>query len=186
MTTNGTPNAANHHCRQPSGVASKTTLYIGEHPDRPNSLFHADYHLLATHERAVKPGSRVTHLDHLPPEKVPGLTLNRQACQEEAAAIGPATSRVVQTLLDDPVLDRLPTVGRLLRLRQKYGEARLEAACRRALAFDDPAYKTIKGILKNGLEQQLPPEPTPAPAAKAFVRSALDLFGQALGGETWN
>jgi len=149
-------------------------------------IFDADYHLLATHERASKPGSRVTHLDHLPPEKVPGLTLNRQACQDEAASIGPATRRVVQTLLDDPVLDRLPTVGRLLRLRQRYGETRLEAACRRALAFDDPAYKTIKGILENGLEQQLPPEPTTAPAAKAFVRSAQDLLGPALGGETWN
>ncbi len=148
-------------------------------------IFDADYHLLATHERAGQPGNRLTHLDHLPPEKVPGLTLNREQCQQEAAQIGPATARVAQSLLDDPVLDRLPTVGRLLRLRERYGGARLEAACRRALAFDDPAYKTIKGILQNGFEQQLPAESAPTPPATAFVRTAQDFFGH-LGGETWN
>ena len=148
-------------------------------------IFDRDYHLLASHERAGKPGSRETHLDHLPPEKVPGLTLNRDKCRAEAAEIGPATARVVQTLLDDPVLDRLPTAGRLLRLRECYDAARLEAACRRALAFDDPSYKTIKGVLKTGLEQQLPPEPVPAAPATAFVRNAQDFFGR-LGAETWN
>lgn len=148
-------------------------------------IFDADYHLLATHDRARRPGNRLTHLDHLPPEKVPGLTRNREQCQQEATDIGPATRQVVQTLQEDPVLNRLPTVGRLLRLRQTYGDARLEAACRRALAFDDPAYKTIKGILKNGLEQQPIPEPPPGPPAKAFVRSSQELLGH-LGGETWN
>jgi transposase len=148
-------------------------------------IFDSDYHLLATHERADKPGSRLTHIDHLPPEKVPGLTLDREKCREEAIEIGPGTAQVVQTLLDDPVLDRLPTVGRLLRLRQQYGASRLEAACQRALAFNDPAYTTIKGILKNGLEGQPLPEPASGPPAKTFVRSPQELLGS-LGGETWN
>ena len=76
-----------------------------------------NYQLIATHERADLPGTRRTNLDHLPPEKVPGLTLDRETCGEEAATIGPATAEVVRALLEDPVIDRLPTVGRLLRLR---------------------------------------------------------------------
>jgi hypothetical protein len=140
-------------------------------------IFDEQYHLVATHERASQPGTRRTQLDHLPPEKVPGLTLSREGCRQAAAAIGPATARLVQTLLDDPVLERLPTVGRLLKLGQLYGQARLEAACARALAFDDPTYKTVKGILKQGLEQAAPPQAPPAAPASVFVRPLTELLG---------
>ena len=88
--------------------------------------------------------------------------------------------------MDDPVLDRLPTVGRLLRLRQRYGDDRLEAACVRALHFDDPAYPTVKRILTTGLETvPLPDRPVPAPPAQTFVRSAVELVGERLGGLAW-
>jgi hypothetical protein len=149
-------------------------------------IFDGDYHLVATHERATKPGSRQTHLDHLPPEKVAGLTLSRESCCQKAEQIGPATLQVVQTLLDDPVLDRLPTVGRLLKLGQEYGDQRLEAACERALAFDDPSYKTVKGILRKGLEDQPVPTAATSSPATAFVRPLTDLLGAWLGGLSWN
>jgi len=129
---------------------------------------------------------RDTGVDHLPPEKVPGLTLDREDCLANATEIGAATLQVVQTLLDDPVLDRLPTVGCLLRLRQKFGDERLEAACERALYFGDPAYKTIKRTLTQGLENEPLPTPVPSPEATAFVRSAEELVGDLLGGESWN
>ena len=90
------------------------------------------------------------------------------------------------TLLADPVLDRLPTVGRLLKLRGKFDDQRLEAACRRALYFDDPAYKTVKRILCDGLEELPIPLPATAPPATAFVRAPEDLLGTSLGGATWN
>jgi len=88
------------------------------------------------------------------------------------------------------VIDRLPTVGRLLRLRQKFGDERLEAACQRALSFDDAAYKTIKRILTRDLDQEPRPIPVPAPDATVFVRSTEELVGDlargVLGGEPWN
>lgn len=149
-------------------------------------IFTADYHLVATHERAGKPGTRRTHHDHLPPEKLPGLLLDRDACQATAAEIGPATAQIVRTLLDDPILDRLPTAGRLVRLGQKHGNQRLEAACVRALAFGDPSYQTVKGILKAGSENDPLPEMVLAPPAIAFVRPVEELLGAQLGGETWN
>ncbi len=149
-------------------------------------IFDAAYHLVATHERATQPGTRRTHLDHLPPEKVPGLTLSRESSRQEAEAIGPATLQVVQALLDDPVLDRLPTVGRLLKLRQVYSDERLEAACARALSFDDPSYKTVKGILKKGLDREPAPEATACSPATSFVRPLAELLGAWLGGLSWN
>jgi len=150
-------------------------------------LYTMDYQLLATHERADQPGERLTHPRHLPPEKLPGWLLNRDACREDAGTIGPATTQVVTILLDDPVLDRLPTAGRLVRLRLQFGDARLEAACARALRFDDPAYKTIKRILVEGLDLAEPSEPTPpVSTARAFVRGVADLVGSALGGVSWN
>lgn len=151
-------------------------------------LYTMDYQLVATHERAEQPGVRRTHPRHLPPEKLPGWLLNRDACREEAAAIGPATSQVVNTLLDDPVIDRLPTVGRLVRLRTRFGDARLEAACQRALRFDDPAYKTVKRILVEGLDAIAEDEPSASviPTARAFVRGVADLVGSTLGGLSWN
>jgi len=155
--------------------------------NRQVQIFTRDYQLLATHDRAERPGQRQTHPRHLPPEKLPGWLLNRDACREEAAGIGPATQQVVSTLLDDLVVDRLPTVGRLLRLRTRFGNDRLEAACQRALQFDDPAYQTVKRILSQGLDLVTPAEP-PAPdrsTARAFVRGVRDLVGSALGGVSW-
>jgi transposase len=153
-------------------------------------IYTAKYELVASHERAQRPGERLTHLDHLPPEKVPGLTLNRDDCLATATEIGPATLLVVQTLLDDPVIDRLPTVGRLLRLRHKFDDERLEAACKRALHYEDPAYKTVKRILVQGKEDEPLSSPVSPPEATAFARSIEELVGDLIkdptGGASWN
>lgn len=152
-------------------------------------IFTMDFEPVATHERASKPGERLTNLDHLPPHKVPGLLLNRETCRENAAAIGPATAEVVEELLSDTVLDRLRIAGRLLGLAEKFGAARLEAACARALYFEDPAYKTIKRILTQELDTADVPEPVSTPPAHAFVRTAEELvgcLGDDAGGAAWN
>lgn len=148
-------------------------------------LYTLDFRLVATHERASQPGQRQTHHDHLPPHKVPGLLLERQPCQAEADTIGPSTSQIVATLLADPVVDRLPTVGRLLRLRQRYGDSQLEAACQRALQFGDPAYKTVKRILGQGLTITETEAVLLQPPAETFVRQPDELVAALFGGVTW-
>ena len=149
-------------------------------------VFDQNHQLLASHERAQKPGTRQTHIDHLPPEKVPGLQLDREQCLQQAQEIGPETTEVVSIYLADQVLDRLPTVGRLLRLKDRYDAPRLEAACKRALAFGDPNYGTIKAILKQGLQDTPHLQSPTSPSATAFVRSPEDLFGPDLGEARWN
>ena len=148
-------------------------------------IYTLTYELVATHPRAQQPGERQTHPDHLPPEKLPGLLLGRPAARAAAADLGPATSQVVQQLLDDPIVDRLPTVQRLLRLRERFGDATLEAACGRALHFGDPRYATIKQILVAGHATEPVPEPTPAPSAQTFIRTAGELLGHLFGGLSW-
>lgn len=149
------------------------------------TIYSHDYQLLATHDRAQKPGTRSTHPDHLPGDKVPGWRLSRDGCRQEAVEIGAATAGVVQQLLDDPVVDRLQMAGRLLRLRQAFGEARLEAACQRALHFGDPTYRTVKRILTLELDQHPLPKPAPTPPARTFVRGVAELVGDVLGGLSW-
>jgi transposase len=149
-------------------------------------IYTDDYALVATHPRAQQPGERLTHPDHLPPEKLPGATWTRATCATLAAEVGPATTAVVARLLDDAVVDRHQRVIRILKLRTTVGDARLEAACTRALRVDDLTYATLKRILDRGLDQ----EPAPAPAAPApahtFLRTASELLGHLFGRTTWN
>jgi hypothetical protein len=73
-----------------------------------------------------------------------------------------------------------------VRLRTRYGDDRLEAACRRALAFDDPSYRTVKRILAEGLEQEEAPLAMVLPPATTFVRSPGELVGELAEVEPWN
>jgi transposase len=148
-------------------------------------IFTLDYELVASHDRATQPGQRMTNPAHLPPELLDGLMTSREACRTSAEEIGPATWAVVAALLDDPVVDRVHTARRLLRLRERFGDPRLEAACARAVRFDDPSYRTVKQILETGQEAQRPePQPIRAPA-RLFVRSAAELVSHLWGGESW-
>jgi len=152
---------------------------------REVQIYTSDYQLVGTHPRAQRPGQRLTHPDHLPPHKLAGLTLNREGCRVQAEEIGPATRQVVEGMLNHRPEDRLRTAGRLLKLSEKHGPLRLEAACARALRFDDPAYLTIKHILKQGLDREELPATESAPPALAFVRSAAELVGNLMGVASW-
>ena len=66
----------------------------------------------------------------------------------------------------------------LLRLGKTFGEDRLEAACRRALAFSTFSYQSVKSILKTGLDSQpLPETQPPQPALEhSNLRGATTHF----------
>lgn len=148
-------------------------------------IYTADFQLVATHARAEQPGQRLTHPDHLPPDKLPGLLLEEDNCRALASDIGLATREVVETILGDGVIDRRRTVLRLLRLRERYGDERLERACERALRFEAANYLTVKRILRQQLDQEEPSSKAEAPA-RAFVRNASELLGHLFGGVRWN
>jgi hypothetical protein len=92
---------------------------------------------------------------------------------------------VVDGLLDHRPEDRLRTAGRLLQLADRFCAQRLEAACRRALRFDDPSYMTIKRILEQGLDAEDLPSRDLLPVPTAFVRTAAELVGHLKGVASW-
>jgi hypothetical protein len=82
--------------------------------------------------------------------------------------VGSDCLEVVERLFADKVVDHLRGVQGILSLTKRYGSARVNAACKRALAFNSCRYMTIKKTLQNGLEY------APLPQEEAF-----DLLGQA-------
>ena len=136
-----------------------------------------DFELIATHSRAAQPGQRQTELVHLPPEKVAGLTLTPQACQERAARIGPRTAEALAHLLAERPVDRLRAVHHLLRQAEQGDAARLERACARAVAFGEISVRTLRNMLKNGIADgpHAPVSAEPAPGWPRFARPAHEL-----------
>ena len=150
-------------------------------------LYTKDYQLVAMHSRAKDAGQRQTNIAHLPPTHLEGLLMTREVCQKMAAEIGSATQATVLAILSDTAVDRLPAARRLLRLRETFGQARLEAACQRANLFGDASYKTVKRILVNGLDTQAIPNqhPTKLPSGQ-FVRPTEDILGEWVEVAQWS
>jgi hypothetical protein len=139
-----------------------------------------DYRQVALHPRGRKPGQRCTVRDHLPPQAQSFFAHDRDWCVEQAARVGPACASLIERLLSDRIVERLRAAQAVLRMADRYGTSRLEAACARALAHDSPFYRTVKTILAGGFDQQPLPAVDPAPAyarGGRFVRDAESLFG---------
>ncbi len=140
-----------------------------------------DYRQIAVHPRGRKAGHRCTVRDHLPPDAQAFFAHDRDWCAEQAAVVGPACAQLIAALLADRIVERLRAAQGVLRLADRYGNTRLEAACVRALAHDSPFYRTVKTILAGSFDQQ-PLLQIPAPAhaygsSARFVRDAESLFG---------
>ena len=83
-----------------------------------------------------------------------------------AGTVGPRTQDLVAEILDSrrhPEQGYRTCLG-ILRLGQKYGEPRLEAASTRALTAGARSYRHVQSILKNGLDRM------PLPGAKPTFR----------------
>ncbi len=113
-----------------------------------------EHELVAVHPRKFKPGDRSTVDDHLPPDAQAYFMRDPQWCLRQAKTVGPACLAVVESLFGHRVLDHLRASQGLLRLSDQFGSIRLEAACARALNFGTPTYRTVKHILKDGLDRQ--------------------------------
>jgi transposase len=137
---------------------------------------------VAAHVRSYLRGRHTTLPEHMPEahrkhmQWTPGRLLNW------GSRIGPGTCAVVRWQLENrphPEQGYRACLG-LLNLAKRYGDVRLEAACRRALAIGSPTRKRIKSILEAKLDQHPelftttttePLVPT-VPAAHVNVRGA--------------
>ncbi len=116
---------------------------------------------IASHRRSFKPGGYTTIPAHMPRPHREYAEWTPRRLVEWASRTGPATAELVGDIL---ARRRHPQQGfrsclGILRLGKTYGDARLEAACRRALKIGAASYKSIDSILKHRLDEQPLPEP---------------------------
>jgi transposase len=131
-------------------IGKKLDVYVGV---RVVEIYH-ETALVATHLLVEKKGGRATRLSHYPSHKREWLEKTPERCRQLAIKIGPWCGKAVAELLSDRVQDRLPSVHSLLRLKEKVGKDRLEAACKRAVHYGDPRYIRVKTILAVGMENK--------------------------------
>jgi hypothetical protein len=123
---------------------------------------YCDGQLIKTWLRAER-GRRTDEADY-PPHKIAFFMRTPTWCRSRADALGGHVTELVGALLADHALHHLRAAQGVIGLGDRYGAARLDAACARALAAGDPSYRTVKGILAVGADQQ--------PAATADTTSA--------------
>ena len=115
---------------------------------------------LASHTRCAFKGRHTTIDAHMPPAHRAMAGVNAESLRSQAAAIGARTEALVERLLHQrrhPQQAFRSCLG-VLQLGRQYGNARLEAACARALKYNAVSWKSLQSILKHGLDQQAPDE----------------------------
>jgi transposase len=124
---------------------------------------------------AIERGKQTDWADY-PPEKIAFFMRTPTWCRTRAAELGESVAEVVAVLLEVNALHRLRSAQGVVRLAERYGDARLDAACARALLVGDPSYRTVKGILIAGTECD-GLAPAAVPIAPAHLHGPAVLFG---------
>jgi len=133
--------------------------------------------LIKTHQRKP-PGARSTDRDDYPPEKadyamrdVDGLIAR---ARQRGRSLGEFTTRLLSGTFP---WANLRQTQKLLRLADKYGDDRVDAACRRALDYDLINVRRVQNIIERAMEKASPQSEPPAPDAGgqqtlSFLRNA--------------
>jgi len=131
--------------------------------------------LLKTHPRQPK-GGRSTDPADYPPERTTYALRAPDYVVRQALQLGRFTGLFAARLLEgDFPWAKLRQGQKLLRLADRYGAARLDAACERALAVDLIDVTRLERMLKDALEQEplpldLPPARSPLLPSARFAR----------------
>ncbi len=123
--------------------------------DTTVELFHKAKRV-AAHRRSFQRGHFTTLEEHRPKSHQRYLEWTPSRIIDWAGKIGPQCALVVQNVMaarPHPEQGFRSCLG-IIRLAKAHGEARLEAACRRALHFGTLSYRSIESILDKHLEAQ--------------------------------
>jgi transposase len=133
---------------------------------------------VATHDRRGR-SARSTCDEHLPEDRAPWRHRSRAYWEARADRIAPEVGAYVRAVFDsDDVLSMLRTVQAVVTHLEKFPVERAVATCMRAHHYGSYQYRTIKNILRDGLDLQ-PVAPTPPSgvlAAPRFARPIGELF----------
>lgn len=123
--------------------------------DATVELFHKAKRV-AAHQRSFQRGQFTTIEEHRPKSHQRYLQWTPSRIIDWARKIGPQCASVVQNVMaarPHPEQGFRSCLG-IIRLARVHGEARLEAACQRALHFGTLSYRSIESILDKRLEAQ--------------------------------
>ena len=116
---------------------------------------------VASHVRSYQRGSHTTIAEHMPKSHRAHAEWSPRRLIAWGASIGPNVAAVVEYQLTHkphPEQGYRACLG-LLALARRYGEARLEAACARAVLLGSLTRKSVQSILMRGLDRLATPEP---------------------------
>lgn len=118
------------------------------------------------------PGKRSTHPEDLPSDKTVYALRDLDHLRRLAAGHGEAIGVYASAVLDHPLpWTKMRQVYALLGLVKKWGPARVEAACAKALDVEAIHVPLIGGMLERGTEHHTEdPSPETTPATARFAR----------------
>jgi hypothetical protein len=146
-----------HHIQFARALYSLPTAYIGKRVDvRGDSRLVRVYYrgeLIKVHP-PQPPGGRATDYTDYPAERAAYALRAPDACIRQAESVGPAVGQFTAVLLSGTFpWARLRQAQKLLRLAERYGAARVNAACARALAFELLDVRRVEAIVRRALER---------------------------------
>ena len=118
---------------------------------------------VASHVRSVVRGRHTTVAEHMPKSHRAHLEWSPERIARWAQTVGPQTRTLVEAIFADrphPEQGYRSCLG-ILRLAKRFGDARLEAACTRAVAVRARSYRHVESILKHGLDRVPAPDSSP-------------------------
>lgn len=135
-------------------------------------VVYAEDERVATHPRRG-PGYRSTIEGHLPDHRADLRHRSRAFWEQRAEAMGPQVLHYVSTLFDsNDVLSQLRAVQAIVTHLETFPKERACAACLRAEHFGGYSYRTVRNILRQGLDLEPLPEALPPPPASPAPRFA--------------
>ena len=147
-----------HHVRFSNALYSLPTEYIGKKVDiRADSKLTRIYYqgaVIKTHP-VVSEGRRSTDFEDYPKHKTPYAMRSCDYYIAKAKEIGTNCGSFMEQLLSgDFPWSKLRQAQKLLRLSEKYGTARIEQACSRALSFSLIDVFRLERIIKQALGKE--------------------------------
>ncbi len=127
--------------------------------DRTIEVFYKESRI-ASHQRSMRVGGYTTVADHMPSSHRHYAEWSPERLTRWASKSGASTESFMEKMLASyPYPEHGYRAGLgIMRLAKRFGDKRLEAACKRALAIGAYRYKSIKSILDKGLDHLPLPE----------------------------
>ena len=147
-----------HHIQFQKGLYSVPTRHVGKtvwvRGDSKLIRIHVEGECVKTHERVAEGARSTDYLDY-PEELAPYAMRDPELLLCEARRQGEHTGRFMEKLLAGPFpWAKLRQGQKLLRLVNKYGRPRVEAACHRAVYFELFNVRRVEAIVKHGLDRR--------------------------------